>query len=63
MFLLSKEQKTVFAVSFIVCMNLYSQTNNENSTSFEYSNETTTILQEISVKTSKDITGGGQLIR
>jgi hypothetical protein len=58
MFLLSKKQKTVFAVSLFICSNIFAQTNNETS------NETIiTVLQEISVKTSKDITGGGQLIR
>jgi hypothetical protein len=61
---LSKKQKTVFALSLFLCSNLFAQTDNENSnkTSFENSNETTE-LRAITVKSSKDVTGGGQLIR
>jgi hypothetical protein len=62
---LSKKQKTVFALSLFLCSNLFAQTDNETSntiTSFENSNETTE-LRAITVKSSKDVTGGGQLIR
>ncbi|MDR0580261.1 MAG: TonB-dependent receptor plug domain-containing protein [Campylobacteraceae bacterium] len=53
--------KRVFVFSFIVCSNamLFAQTNDFENNSTLSGNETMTTLQEIMVKTSQDITGGG----
>ncbi|MDR2341695.1 MAG: TonB-dependent receptor plug domain-containing protein [Campylobacteraceae bacterium] len=51
---LSIKQKIVFALYLFLCSNLFAQINDETSDS----NNETTILQEITVKSSKDITEG-----